>query len=242
MKNPLTLSTLTLLSLILLSLTPSALAQSSSEITAQHNYTLELKGEDAEALYIRLERKENRNDGIDRVTTKVGQSLLCTEEKQGLLKKGEYVCALSFKVGNGELHEMYPIGETDTKAGLKNPKEYQGQLIEIKKDSTDALIRVVGSNAAIIYRGMTGEAKLAALVDGKFQTVEESELPTREPNGTLARVKTGKQVQCFQSIETLSPTTNCILMIETKTGKPKKAEEPGSSGATPDAAPSPTEK
>lgn len=226
----------TLVTLIALTLTPPALAQSSSEITTSRNYTLELKGDDAEALYTRLERKENQNDGIERVRTKVGQAVVCNEEKHGLLKKPHYTCALSFKVVSGELHEMYPIGETDPRAGIKDPKEYQGQLIEIKKGSTDAALRVTGGNAAKIFAEMTAETALAALVDGKIQAVQESELPTRDQNGTLLKVKTGKHVQCFQSTETLAPVTNCLLSIETKTGKPKKAEAPGatspSSGAT----------
>ncbi|NDF13928.1 hypothetical protein EB061_01205, partial [bacterium] len=234
-------STFVLFCLTLLNLAPETFAQSSQEITSnKRNFTLELQGEDAEALFSRLERKENKNDGQEQLHTKVGQAILCTEEKEGLLTKGEFVCSLSFEIVEGDVHEMYPIGETDTKAGLKNPKEYMGRLVEIKKGSTDALIRVFGSNAETIYSAMTADAKLAALKDGRFEPVEANQINDREQDGTLANVKTGKHVQCFQSVKTLAPASNCILTIETKTGKPKKAEVPGSSQAqSADPAPSP---
>jgi hypothetical protein len=228
MKTPLSILTLSLLSL-----TPAFGAESSGP----KNLTLELKGEDAEALYTRLERKENPNDGFERIRTKVGQAVLCTEErpeeKLRILHKPSYICSLSFEIENGEMHEMYPIGETDTKAGIKKPKGYQGRLITIKENSSDAVLRILEVHAVKIYAQMSAEPTLGAIVDGKIQAVQESELPTRDQNGTLVKVKTGKHVQCFQSIETLAPATNCLLTIETKTGKPKKAESPGATNETP---------
>jgi hypothetical protein len=192
------------------------------------NFTITLEGDDAEALYVRLEKKEYDGDGLKRMTTKVGQNVLCTKEKVRTFKH-EYKCSLSFNVESGELHEMYPIGEDDKEAGLKSDEDgYQGKSVVVKKGGEDSTLTIHGIRAQELFVGMTKvKEEPARIRDGKFSEVEQNEKRDGNQDGTTVMVKKGIHVTCFRSTYTLAPLTECTITLAPKTGKAKPAGEGG---------------
>jgi hypothetical protein len=205
------------------------------ELGKPTNFTVTIEGDDAKALYERLEKKEFGGDGSEKIITKIGQNVLCTREKMNknpVLPKYEYKCALSFLIETGELHEMYPIGENDKEAGLKEDEDgYQGKSVNVKPGGSESTFTIHGIRAQELFDGMTKESEPAVIREGKISEVEKSETvdTTRkgEQTGTTVFVKKGIHVTCFQSTFTLAPLTECIVTLEPKSGKAKLAGEGG---------------
>ncbi len=226
-------STLSLFTFSFLALgTSSAFAMPSGKPT---NFTVTIEGDDAKALYQRLEKKEFAGDGDEKKITKIGQNVLCTREKinkNPVIPKHEYKCALSFLIETGELHEMYPIGETDKDAGLEEDKEgYQGKSVNVKAYGSEATFAIHGIRAQELFDGMVQESEPAVIREGKISEVEKSETVdnTRkgEQTGTTVFVKKGIHVTCFQATFTLAPVTECTVTLDPKSGKAKLAGEGG---------------
>ncbi|MBU6154732.1 MAG: hypothetical protein KGP28_10560 [Bdellovibrionales bacterium] len=194
-----------------------------------------IKGDDAKALYVRLEKKECAGDGYKDVITKIGQNVICTREKINkslVRRKYEYKCALSFLIETGELHEMYPIGDDDPDAGLaKDEDGYQGKSVNVKPGGSEATFTIYGMRAQALFDGMKQDSEPAVIREGKFSDVEESETVdnTRkgEQTGTTVFVKKGIHVTCFQATFTYAPNTECTVVLEPKSGKAKLSGEGG---------------
>ena len=225
---------LALLSNALLAHTPLAGLTWGGEAFAQSlvkdNFTITLEGDDAEALYVRLAKKEFGGDGLDRLTTRIGQNVLCTRENVGskIFKNYEYKCSLSFNVETGELHEMYPIGDDDSEAGLKEDKDgYQGKSVNVKPYGTEGTFTIHGIRAEELFDKMKQTEEPARIVNGKFTEVEQNEKRDGNQNGTTVTVKKGIHVTCYRATFTLAPLTECSVTLEVKNGKAKPAGEGG---------------
>ncbi len=227
------------LPLFVLALAPLSISITALEAQAfpgKKEYTVTIAGDDAKALYERLEKKEFGGDGDDkRLITKIGQNVLCTREKLNknpVLPKYEYKCALSFLIETGELHEMYPIGEDDSEAGLKEDEDgYQGRSVNVKAGGGEATFTIHGIQAQELFDGMTKKEEPARIWDGKLSPVDESETvdTTRkgQQEGTTVLVKKGIHVICFRATFTLAPVTECVVTLEPKPGKAKLAGDGG---------------
>jgi hypothetical protein len=237
-------SKLSLFALSLLALGASqAFALESGKPT---NFEVTIEGDDAKALYERLEKKEFGGDGDEkRLITKIGQNFLCTREKLNknpVVPKYEYKCALSFLIETGELHEMYPIGENDREAGLKEDEDgYQGRSVNVKRGGRESTFTIHGIQAQQLFDGMNKESEPAVIREGKISEVEKSETvdTTRkgEQTGTTVLVKKGIHVTCFQATFTLAPVTECTVTLDPKTGKAKLAGEGGMNESKPQTPP-----
>jgi hypothetical protein len=169
------------LPLFVLALAPLSISITALEAQAfpgKKEYTVTIAGDDAKALYERLEKKEFGGDGDDkRLITKIGQNVLCTREKLNknpVLPKYEYKCALSFLIETGELHEMYPIGEDDSEAGLKEDEDgYQGRSVNVKAGGEEATFTIHGIQAQELFDGMNQKEEPARIRDGKLSPVEK---------------------------------------------------------------------
>ncbi len=223
--------------MFVLALAPLSISITALEAQAfpgKKEYTVTIAGDDAKALYERLEKKEFGGDGDDkRLITKIGQNVLCTREKLNknpILPKYEYKCALSFLIETGELHEMYPIGEDDSEAGLKEDEDgYQGRSVNVKAGGGEATFTIHGIQAQELFDGMTKKEEPARIWDGKLSPVEESEtVDTKrkgQQEGTTVLVKKGIHVICFRATFTLAPVTECVVTLEPKPGKAKPSGE-----------------
>ncbi len=225
--------------MFVLALAPLSISITALEAQAfpgKKEYTVTIAGDDAKALYERLEKKEFGGDGDDkRLITKIGQNVLCTREKLNknpVLPKYEYKCALSFLIETGELHEMYPIGEDDSEAGLKEDEDgYQGRSVNVKAGGEEATFTIHGIQAQELFDGMNQKEEPARIRDGKLSPVDESEtVDTKrkgQQEGTTVLVKKGIHVTCFRATFTLAPVTECVVTLEPKPGKAKLAGDGG---------------
>ena len=125
---------------------------------------------------------------------------------------------------------MYPIGEDDSEAGLKEDEDgYQGRSVNVKAGGKEATFTIHGIQAQELFDGMKQKEEPARIRDGKLSPVEKSETVdnTRkgEQEGTTVFVKKGIHVICFRATFTLAPVTECVVTLEPKPGKAKPSDQ-----------------
>ena len=215
----------TQISLLSLLFIAPALAQSQSA-PAFKQYLL--KGEDAEAIFVRLKKKEYVQDGKKEVRTKVGQNVVCVLESSGVFgRHKEYQCTFSIRMPSGELHEEYPIGEEDKEAGLKDKKEFSGSFVQIKKDQDDAKVTVRGLEAQEIYQSLSAEEKIGIIRNGEITEGESNKDKKGDQNGTSLKLKTATHIRCYTTTDTIAPMWECLITINSTDGKAKPNESAG---------------
>ena len=186
--------------------------QSSAKSTSPAPVLLKIEGEDAKELYLRLSKKEFEGDGSARIHTKNGKSIQCTMQKTGVLNH-EYHCSLSVKLPEGRLHEIFPVGEALQNESMK-AAEYQGNILSIGgkgKDNSQAILTIRGRDAFELYSKLS-----APETEGKL-----------EGEGQItAMIKNGENLQCYRTIETLTPVVECVIKLTAATGEIASASQP----------------
>jgi|GEM_PF-5252909 len=181
-----------------------------------------VKGEDAEALYVRLQKKEHVLDGKSEVHTKIGQNVVCDMEESGgfLSKRRAYQCTFSIRMPSGELHEEYPISEDDPKAGLKKRKGYDGHFVKIREGYDDnAVISIRGLQAKAMFDGMGASEVDAIIRKDDITEGETNHGKEGDQNGTSIRLKTATHIRCFKTTDTIAQVWECNLLINSINGK-----------------------
>jgi hypothetical protein len=187
-----------------------------------------LKGDDAEAIYVRLKKKEYVQDGKKEVHTKVGQNVVCVLESSGVFgRHKEYQCTFSIRMPSGELHEEYPIGEEDKEGGLKEKKEFSGSYVAIKKDQDDAKVTVRGLEAQEMYQALSAEEKIGIIRNGEITEGESNKDKKGDQNGTSLKLKTATHIRCYTTTDTIAPMWECLITINSTDGKAKPNDSSG---------------
>ncbi|NDG84504.1 MAG: hypothetical protein EBX52_05615 [Proteobacteria bacterium] len=188
-----------------------------------------IKGEDAEALYIRLQKKEHVLDGKTERHTKIGQNVVCEMESSGRFSRHKnYQCAFSIRLPVGELHEEYPISEDDQKAGLKKKPEFIGHFLEIKKDQDMAVVSIRGLQAKTMFDGMSAAEEEAIIRNSEITKGQTNHGKEGDQNGTSIQLKTATHIRCFKTTDTIAQIWECNLVINSIDGKAQPTKNLGS--------------
>lgn len=171
-----------------------------------------LQGPDAEALFVRLAKKDDELENRPRVRTKNGKHISCSRHKTGPVSS-DYQCEMHIAPDTGLIYERHPVGLQE-QAELKENKPYQSEMITIGgqgKDPGTAEIAIRGKNATSIYNTMTAQATDGKL-DGEGQT--------------SARIKNGEFIQCYQTTLTVDPITECMIKLKADSGEVQAPSAP----------------
>ena len=159
---------------------------------------ISITGVDARALYERLEVQADENGKTPTVLT--GTNIKCMKDEDGS-KDSDYACDLDVQKSSGVVNAQDPVSSPDTSVVLPNAP-YQGDNVTVNANG-QAMITITGKAAEDLYAGLTDPAS-------------ESYLPS-DP-GTSASSKTGKQIECYRSVDR-HPITECTMQENTSTGE-----------------------
>jgi hypothetical protein len=116
-------------------------AQNQNSNTDQKFFAMEIRGEDAKQLYIRLAMSpESIGDGATKLT---GKHYWCSKDK-----KENYICQLDFDLDSGTLKEQYSRESNAGEPALSNPNAangYQGLEVTIKRETPGLAILTLPS-------------------------------------------------------------------------------------------------
>lgn len=170
------------------------------------------KGKDAKALYDRLAREEEvLEKGLIRRSkgsfAKTGEFYKCMIEGSKR-NADDYVCDLEIRVEDGLLLRQFPAGKTGTPfiSGIV----YEGDLLKVGMPGNTpetGLLTIAGPSAKYLFQSMHSEEATGTVGDA-----------TGIEDATEAKIRSAGAVKCFQTLNTRTETTQCVIKLKTDTG------------------------
>lgn len=166
------------------------------------------KDEDAMALYQRLAREEEviqKGTFKKDVKARTGENIKCVVEgNEG--KARNYVCDLEIRMKDGVLLQQLPVGK-EAQPVIVESSMYKGELLKIGVPGQApevGFLTVAGPAAHYLYQNLPGE-----VTEGKVEELGEVD----------AKIKTTGQVKCYKTLNATRNITECLIKIESNTGK-----------------------
>jgi hypothetical protein len=170
---------------------------------------LTITNEDAAALYNRLAKTPEETNNSTKTKIRTGSNYKCMMDNKGR-HASDFSCDIDIASVDGTVYQQYPVGQTGVST-LQNPELYNGKNVQVGGpglNPDEGVIKVQGRPAEKLFAKLS-----AAVTDGTIDLEQR----------VSAKVKQGKQVKCYQTVNTTSPVTECQVKVNTVTGEAENA-------------------